>query len=79
MACLPLWRGRFIPAMTEARPGSAPFDSHDDHRLVMGAAVLGLVVPGLRVANAATVGKTFPGFTALWEQMLGSPGSGAAT
>jgi 5-enolpyruvylshikimate-3-phosphate synthase len=36
----------------------------------MGAAVLGLAVPGLRVRNATTVGKTFPGFMALWQQML---------
>jgi 3-phosphoshikimate 1-carboxyvinyltransferase len=61
------------------RAGPVPFDSHDDHRLVMAAAVLGLVVPGLRVANAATVGKTFPGFAGLWQEMLGSPGPGAAT
>jgi 3-phosphoshikimate 1-carboxyvinyltransferase len=53
------------------RAGSDPFDSHDDHRLVMAAAVLGLAVPGLRVANAATVAKTFPAFRALWQQMLG--------
>ena len=52
------------------RAGVDPFDSHDDHRLVMAAAVLGLAVPGLRVSNAATVGKTFPAFTALWQQML---------
>ncbi len=51
--------------------GSAPFDSHDDHRLVMAAAVLGLVVPGLRVSNAGTVGKTFPEFRSRWLQMLG--------
>jgi 3-phosphoshikimate 1-carboxyvinyltransferase len=61
------------------RVGPGPFDSHDDHRLVMAAAVLGLVVPGLRVANAATVGKTFPGFAGLWQEMLGWPGPGAAT
>jgi 3-phosphoshikimate 1-carboxyvinyltransferase len=53
------------------RAGDEPFDSHDDHRLVMAAAVLGLAVPGLRVANAATVGKTFPAFGALWQEMLG--------
>jgi 3-phosphoshikimate 1-carboxyvinyltransferase len=46
------------------------FASHDDHRLVMAAAVLGLAVPGLRVGAAATVGKTFPGFFGLWAQML---------
>ncbi len=52
------------------RAGADPFDSHDDHRLVMAAAVLGLAVPGLRVNNAETVGKTFPAFSALWQQML---------
>jgi 3-phosphoshikimate 1-carboxyvinyltransferase len=53
------------------RPGPEPFDSHDDHRLVMAAAVLGLAVPGLHVHNAETVGKTFPEFATLWQQMLG--------
>ncbi len=53
------------------RAGPDPFDSHDDHRMVMAAAVLGLAVPGLRVANAATVGKTFPAFRSRWQQMLG--------
>lgn len=53
------------------RAGAEPFDSHNDHRLVMAAAVLGLVVPGLRVRNAATVGKTFPAFIGLWQQLLG--------
>jgi 3-phosphoshikimate 1-carboxyvinyltransferase len=53
------------------RAGAEPFDSHDDHRLVMAAAVLGLAVPGLRIHNAATVAKTFPDFRVLWQQMLG--------
>ena len=52
------------------RAAGSPFDSHDDHRLVMAAAVLGLAVPGLTVGNAATVGKTFPAFTAAWAAML---------
>ena len=39
----------------------------------MGAAVLGLAVPGMRVHNAGTVAKTFPGFTGLWQQMLEHP------
>jgi 3-phosphoshikimate 1-carboxyvinyltransferase len=46
------------------------FATYDDHRMVMAAAVLGLAVPGLRVANAATVAKTLPGFTQLWTAML---------
>ena len=52
------------------RAGERPFASYDDHRLVMAAAVLGLAVPGIEVANAATVGKTFPAFTQLWASML---------
>jgi 3-phosphoshikimate 1-carboxyvinyltransferase len=51
--------------------GARPFDSYHDHRLVMAAAVLGLVVPGLRVRNAETVSKTFPEFRSRWLQMLG--------
>jgi 3-phosphoshikimate 1-carboxyvinyltransferase len=50
------------------------FGTYDDHRLVMTAAVLGLIVPGLSVSNAETVGKTFPGFMDDWTAML----SGAA-
>jgi 3-phosphoshikimate 1-carboxyvinyltransferase len=53
------------------RAGTEPFDSHNDHRMVMAAAVLGLAVPGLRIRNAATVAKTFPAFRTLWLQMLG--------
>jgi 3-phosphoshikimate 1-carboxyvinyltransferase len=53
------------------RRTGAVFASHDDHRLVMAAAVLGLAVPGgLRIGNAATVAKTFPGFTTAWAAML---------
>jgi 3-phosphoshikimate 1-carboxyvinyltransferase len=64
-----------LPDGLEIRPRplraqARPFGSYDDHRLVMAAAVLGLAVPGIKVANAATVGKTFPGFTELWASML---------
>jgi len=38
--------------------------------MVMAAAVLGLAVPGLRVAGAETVGKTFPAFSQVWTGML---------
>jgi 3-phosphoshikimate 1-carboxyvinyltransferase len=48
------------------RATGEPFGSYDDHRMVMAAAVLGLAVPGIRVAGAQTVGKTFPGFTDVW-------------
>jgi 3-phosphoshikimate 1-carboxyvinyltransferase len=59
---------RVRPAPLHA--AGAGFDSHDDHRLVMAAAVLGLVTGGLLVRNAATVGKTFPGFAAAWAGLL---------
>ena len=52
------------------RASGVMFDSHDDHRLVMAAAVLGLVTDGVRVQNAATVGKTFPGFSRCWTRIL---------
>src|SRR5262249_21486406 len=52
------------------RATGRPFASYDDHRLVMAAAVLGLAVPGIEVANPATVGKTFPALTQLWASML---------
>ncbi|HEY1915037.1 MAG TPA: 3-phosphoshikimate 1-carboxyvinyltransferase [Streptosporangiaceae bacterium] len=65
-----------LPDGLEIRPRplaatGALFDSYDDHRMVMAGAVLGLAVPGVRVANAATVAKTFPDFTALWDQLTG--------
>ena len=56
------------PRPLRAEPGHA-FESYDDHRMVMAGAVLGLAVPGIEVVNAATVGKTFPGFTTLWETL----------
>ena len=66
-----------LPDGLEIRPrplraADREFDSYDDHRMVMAAAVLGLAVPGMRVLNARTVGKTFPGFTAAWADMLGA-------
>ena len=48
-----------------------PFGTYDDHRMVMAAAVLGLTVPGLRVAGADTVAKTFPDFMDVWASMPG--------
>ena len=44
--------------------------TYHDHRLATAAAVLGLVVDGMRVENVATTGKTMPGFVDLWTQMV---------
>jgi 3-phosphoshikimate 1-carboxyvinyltransferase len=62
---------QITPRRLRAEAAGRPFGSYDDHRMVMAAAVLGLAVPGLRVTNAQTVAKTFPGFTTVWGQMLG--------
>jgi 3-phosphoshikimate 1-carboxyvinyltransferase len=59
------------PRPLRADPGHG-FESYDDHRMVMAAAVLGLAVPGIEVLNAATVGKTFPDFPAVWGELVGS-------
>ena len=59
------------PRPLRAHAADGPFGSYDDHRMVMTAAVLGLAVPGIRVANAPTVAKTFPDFTDVWAEMLG--------
>jgi 3-phosphoshikimate 1-carboxyvinyltransferase len=56
------------------RAAGVTFDSHDDHRMVMAAAVLGLVTGGLQVRNAATVGKTFPEFSQFWTRILAPAG-----
>jgi len=64
-----------LPDGLQIRPkplhAGEPFGTYDDHRLVMAAAVLGLAVPGLRVAGAGTVAKTFPDFAETWTAMLG--------
>jgi len=64
-----------FPDGLEIRPkplcAGEPFGTYDDHRLVMAAAVLGLAVPGLRIAGAGTVAKTFPDFAETWTAMLG--------
>jgi 3-phosphoshikimate 1-carboxyvinyltransferase len=45
--------------------------TYDDHRIATMAAVLGLCVPGIEIADIATTAKTMPGFVDLWTGMLG--------
>jgi 3-phosphoshikimate 1-carboxyvinyltransferase len=46
------------------------FKTYADHRMAMAGAVIGLGVEGVVVEDVETTGKTLPGFTALWQQML---------
>ena len=57
------------PRPLHASPGQA-FESYDDHRMVMAAAVLGLAVPGVQVEDVATTGKTLPDFPGRWAALL---------
>jgi 3-phosphoshikimate 1-carboxyvinyltransferase len=43
-------------------PHGAVVQTYDDHRIAMAFAVLGLVVPGILIAEPGCVAKTFPGF-----------------
>jgi 3-phosphoshikimate 1-carboxyvinyltransferase len=57
-------------AIGPARLHAGVFETFDDHRLATAAAVLGLAVPGVRVVDVATTGKTLPGFVDRWLGML---------
>jgi 3-phosphoshikimate 1-carboxyvinyltransferase len=50
---------------------AAQVDSYADHRMVMAAAVLGLAVDGVAVADPGAVTKTLPDFRERWAGLLG--------
>jgi 3-phosphoshikimate 1-carboxyvinyltransferase len=58
--------------ITPATLHGGSFQTYDDHRMAMAGAVIGLRVPGLRIVDVDTTRKTLPGFTTLWQDMLGS-------
>ena len=49
------------------KPRGAVIETYNDHRIAMSFAILGLAVPGMRIAGATCVGKSFPGFWAALE------------
>ena len=66
-----------IPAAAEAAQVLAR--TYDDHRMATFAAVIGLRRPNVVVQNVATVAKTMPEFTAMWEDMLAQWQADAST
>lgn len=66
-----------IPAAAEVAPVLAR--TYDDHRMATFAAIIGLRRPNVVVQNVATVAKTMPEFTAMWEDMLAQWQTGAST
>ncbi len=53
------------------------FHTYADHRMVMAGSVLGLAVGGLTIEDVATVAKTLPQFTTMWERLVGGVTAGA--
>lgn len=66
-----------IPADTEAEQVLAR--TYDDHRMATFAAIIGLRRGNVVVQNVATVAKTMPEFTAMWEDMLAQWQTGVST
>ena len=66
-----------IPATAETGPVLAR--TYDDHRMATFAAIIGLRRPNVVVQNVATVAKTMPEFTAMWEDMLAQWQAGTST
>jgi 3-phosphoshikimate 1-carboxyvinyltransferase len=65
-----------LPDGLAIRPGPlrpAQLDSYADHRMVMAAAVLGLAVEGVAVADPGAVTKTLPDFVERWTGLVDEP------
>lgn len=75
--------GAHVEASADAlriTPGAlhgATVASYGDHRMATAAAVIGLVVPGVRIEDIATTGKTLPDFPGMWHAMLAGSEGGA--
>jgi 3-phosphoshikimate 1-carboxyvinyltransferase len=52
-------------------PHGAVIETYDDHRIAMAFSVLGLRVPGVEIADAGCVAKTFPDFFDALDQLRG--------
>ena len=50
-------------------PRAAVVQTSDDHRMAMSFALLGLVVPGIEIADPGCVAKTFPAYWDLLDQL----------
>jgi 3-phosphoshikimate 1-carboxyvinyltransferase len=47
----------------------AVIDPHDDHRLAMAFALIGLRIPGIEISDPGCVAKTFPGYFDILESL----------
>lgn len=51
------------------KPQPTTIETYDDHRMAMSFAVLGLVAPGIEIADPGCVAKTFPDFFSVLETL----------
>jgi len=62
-----------LPDGIEVRPGGtwrgAKVETYDDHRMAMAFALVGLVVPGVHIADPGCVAKTFPGYWSALDEL----------
>ena len=49
----------------------ATLDTYDDHRMAMSLSLAGLRIPGVKIANPACTAKTYPGYFADLERLIG--------
>ncbi len=54
-----------------SKPKSSSIDTYKDHRVAMSFALVGLRVPGIRINDPGCVGKTFPTYFDVWDQIKG--------
>ncbi len=52
-----------------SKPNSGSIDTYDDHRVAMSFALVGLRVPGIHINDPGCVGKTFPTYFDVWNQL----------
>lgn len=57
-------------AITPGPLHAARMETYADHRMATAAAIIGLAVPGIVVADIATTEKTIPDFPGRWARML---------
>ena len=66
----------FVVRPAPVRP--AVIETYDDHRMAMSFALLGLVAPGIKIADPGCVAKTFPGYFEVLDGLRSSAASGAS-
>jgi 3-phosphoshikimate 1-carboxyvinyltransferase len=60
-------------AVVPGRPQPGVVETYDDHRMAMSFALLGLVAPGIAIADPGCVAKTFPTYFEVLDQLRGTP------